>query len=136
MPQHLFWNILLHFGLEGDKIHKIRKMFFSYPLQQICNTKEFTHAITLNISQSVNKNKLKVWKFKCLSRLVSFSATKKTVEGKRGKFVLLLSLFLSVHINFQYKLKYHIIPFIITFYLFYFFALLIFSHLQFQCFFL
>ena len=26
-----YGNILLHFGLEGVKIHKIQKMFFSYP---------------------------------------------------------------------------------------------------------
>ena len=56
------------------------------------------------------------------------------MEGA-GKFILLLSLFLSVHINFQCKLKYHTSSFIVTFYLFSSVALLIFSHLQFHCFF-
>ena len=48
---------------------------------------------------------------------------------------MLLSLFLSVHINLQCKLKYHTSSFIVTFYLFSSVALLIFSHLQFHCFF-
>ena len=58
------------------------------------------------------------------------------LKGRGGKFVLFLSLFLSVHINFQYKLNSHRSLFIETFYLFFSIALLIFSHLQFQCFFL
>ena len=57
--KHLLQNILLHFGLDGVKIHKIRKIFFSAHLKQIYNTKQSTQAITLNFSQNVNKNKLK-----------------------------------------------------------------------------
>ena len=46
-------------------------------------------------------------KFESLSRLGSFSAIKKTVEGGRGvSSLLFLSLFLTIHINFQYKLTY------------------------------
>ena len=58
------------------------------------------------------------------------------LKGRGGKFVLFLSLLLSVHINFQYKLNSHRSLFIETFYLFFSIALLIFSYLQFQCFFL
>ena len=87
--------------------------------------------------KNVNKNKLKAWKFQS-DRLSSFLAIKKAVtavEGGVGKFVLFLSLFLSVHINLQYELSSHTSLFIVTFSLFSYIALLIFSHLQFQCFF-
>ena len=87
--------------------------------------------------KNVNKNKLKAWKFQS-HRLSSFLAIKKAVtavEGGGGKFVLFLSLFLSVHINLQYELSSHTSLFIVTFSLFSYIALLIFSHLQFQCFF-
>ena len=57
------------------------------------------------------------------------------MEEGGGKFILFLSLFLTVHINFQYKLKYHACLFIVTFYLFSSIALFNFSHLQFHCFF-
>ena len=57
--------------------------------------------------KTVNKNKLKVSKFQS-HRISSFSAIKRTVTGVEGggvKFVLFLSLILSVHINFQNKLN-------------------------------
>ena len=53
-----------------------------------------------------------------------------------GKFVLFLSLFSSLHINFQYILNPHESLFIKTVNLFSSIALLIFSHLQVHCFFL
>ena len=66
------------------------------------------------------------------------SAIKKTVTGVEGgvsKFVLFLSLFLPVHINFRYKLNSHKRLFIVTVNLFSSIALLIFFHLQFHPFF-
>ena len=57
--------------------------------------------------KAVNKPKLEVLKFQS-HRLGSFQAIKKIetgVEEGGSKFVLFLSLFLSVHINFQYKLN-------------------------------
>ena len=54
-----------------------------YPDQKMAKSSHLshhTHAITLNFSQ----NKLKVRKFQSLSRLGSFSAINKTLEGGRG----------------------------------------------------
>ena len=48
-------------------------------------------------------------------------------------FALFLSLYLSVHINFQYKLNSHTGLFIVTFVSFSSISLLIFSHLQLHC---
>ena len=53
--------------------------------------------------KTVKKRKLKAWKFKS-HKLSKFSTIMKTItgaEGGGGKFVLFLSLFLSLHINFQ-----------------------------------
>ena len=86
----------------------------------------------LKFSQNVKKNKLKVLKFQNFGGLGSSSGIKKTVEGRKGKFIFFLSLLLSVHINFENKLKYHTSLFIATFYLFCSNALIIFSNLQFQ----
>ena len=69
---------------------------------------------------------------KTLIRLGSFSGIKKTVEGRKGKFIFFLSLLLSVHINFENKLKYHTSPFIAIFYLFCSIPLIIFFNLQFH----
>ena len=66
-----------------------------------------THAVTLSFHITVNRNKLKVWKFQG-HWFGSFSAIKKTVtevEGGRGKLVLFL-LFLSVHIYFQIYIEF------------------------------
>ena len=71
--------------------------------------------------------------WKLSHRISSFSVIKKTVpgvKGKRGKFVLFLSLFLSVHINFQYIWNYHKILFIKIANSFSSIALLNFSNLQ------
>ena len=55
-----------------------------------------------------NRKKLKVLKFQS-HRVSSFSAIKKTAIGVEerggGNSFLFLSLFSSVHINFQYKLN-------------------------------
>ena len=67
---------MLHFGLE--KVNSFKKLFFSTRLPQICVAKESANAITLNFSQNVNKNKLKVGKFQS-PRLSGFPAIKKTV---------------------------------------------------------
>ena len=63
------------------------------------------------------------WKsehFKVLVDLAVFQQLRKLPKEGVGTFILLLSLFLSLHINFQYKLKYHTSLFIITFYFFFF----------------
>ena len=68
------------------------------------------------------------WKsqnFKVLSDLVLFQQLRKLWKEGKVKFILFWSLFLTIHINFQYKLKYHTILFIVTFYLFSSIALLI-----------
>ena len=94
--------------------------------------------LRLIFCKAVNKNKLKVWKLEN-HRLSSFSTIKKRKQDwKWGgiKLVLFLSLFLSVHINFQYKLNSYKSFFIVTLNLISSIALLIFSHLQFHGFFL
>ena len=69
-----YGNILLHFGLDGLKIHKTKKMFFflpttstfakqNNPLMQLC----------LIFHKALNKNKLNVLKFR-IHRFSSFSA--------------------------------------------------------------
>ena len=71
--------------------------------------------------------KVKVWEdFQQLRKL------KLEWKGVGGKFALVLSLFLSIHISFQNKFNYHISLFIITFFLFSSIALLKFYHLQFH----
>ena len=76
------------------------------------------------------------WKsgnFKVLVDFPVFQQLRKLWREGGGKFILFLCLFLSVHINFQYKLKSHTSLFMVTFYLFSSIALLFFSHLQFHC---
>ena len=68
------------------------------------------------------------WKsqnFKVLSDLKLFQQLRELWKEGKVKFILFWSLFLTIHINFQYKLKYHTILFIVTFYLFSSIALLI-----------
>ena len=80
-----------------------------------------------------HKTNLKSENFKVLLDLAVFQ---KLWRKGRGKFILCLSLFLTVHINFQYRFKWHTSLFIISFYLFFFLLLYSFStHLQFDCFF-
>ena len=114
------------FGLKGVKIHKIRKIYFFLPSSNKFAIQNNPLMQLLLIFHKTNWKSKSNWKFQSLSRPRSFSAIKKTVEEGRGKFILLLSLFLTVHINFQYKLKYHTSLFIVTFYLFSSIALLIF----------
>ena len=63
--------------------------------------------------------------FKVLSDLKLFQQLRELWKEGKVKFILFWSLFLTIHINFQYKLKYHTILFIVTFYLFSSIALLI-----------
>ena len=125
---------LLHFGLEGFKIHKIKRKI-SLPISSKFAIQNNPLMQLRNFSQSVNKNKLKLWKFQS-KRLSSFLEIKKIVERGGGQVLLFLSLFLSVHINFKKKLNSHTSLFILTFYLFSSIVLLIFCHLQFHCLFL
>ena len=59
------------------------------------------------------------WKsgnFKVLVDFPVFQQLKKLWTEGGGKFILFLWLFLSVHITFQYKLKFHTILVMVTFY--------------------
>ena len=64
---------------------------------------------------TVNRKKLKAWKFQS-HRLTSFPAIKGTVNWVEAvmKFVLFLSLFLYVNVNFEYILSSHKIIFMKT----------------------
>ena len=64
---------------------------------------------------TVNRKKLKAWKFQS-HRLTSFPAIKGTVNWVETvmKFVLFLSLFLYVNVNFEYILSSHKIIFMKT----------------------
>ena len=76
----------------------------------------------------MNNSRLKTWKFQ-IHKLSSFSSIKEIVTRKkrtRSKLVLFLSLFLSVHMDFQNKLNYRISLFIVTVSFFYSIAILIF----------
>ena len=64
--------------------------------------------------------------FKVVVDLAVFQQLRKLWKEGGGEFILFLSLFLTVHTNFQYKLKYHTSLFIVTFYLFSSITLLIF----------
>ena len=110
---HSWWEYFTSIWFGGVKIHTIKN-----PLMQL----------SLIFYKTVDKNELKIWTFQS-HRLSSFSAIKKTVTGVEeggGKFVLFLSLFLSVHVNFRYKFNSYISLLIITVNLFFSIALLIF----------
>ena len=109
VSEHICLNIyygyiLLHFGLEGVKIHTIKKTFFLYP---------------------------SLTNFKIIGLVVFQQLRKLYLEWKRGggKFVSFLSLFLY----FQDKCNPHISLFIITVDLFFSIALLIFFFFFFIC---
>ena len=74
----------------------------------------------------VHKTNWKSENFEVLVDLPVFEQLRKLWKERGGKFILFLSLFLTAHINFQYKLKYHASLFIVTFCLFSSIALLIF----------
>ena len=83
-----FRNILLYFGLEGLKSHKIEMyIFFSTHLPQICNKSNPLMQLDSIFYKTVNKNKLRVWKFQSVNCNWSGSGM--------GGFIL-LSLFSSV----------------------------------------
>ena len=129
-----FYFILVWRGLKSIKLKKV-VLFLPTPNKFLIQNNPLMQ-LRLNFHKTANKNKLKVCK--CQSnRLSGFSAIKKTVtrvKGWRGKFYLLLSLFLLVHINFQYELNSQKSIFIVTVMLFCSVVLLIFSHLQIHCF--
>ena len=73
-----YGNILLHFGLEGDENHKIKKRLF-LPTPKISSIGNVPGMQLLSFFyKTVNRNKLKAWTFQS-HRLSSFSAIKKTV---------------------------------------------------------
>ena len=96
--------------------------------------------LRLIFHKAVNKSKLNVIviNFKVIG-LVVFQQLRKLLlewKGRGFKFVLFLPLFLSIHINFQYKLNSHKNLFIVAANFYSSIALLIFSHLHFHCYFL
>ena len=74
----------------------------------------------------LHKTNWKFENFKVLVDLAVFQQLRNLQKEGGGKFILFLSLFLTAHINFQYKLKYDTSFFILTFYLFSSTVLLIF----------
>ena len=91
-------------GLEGVKILKIKKYYFSTHFQQICNTKQAIHAITLNFSQNANKNKLKVWKVKDLA---VFLQLRKLWKGWKGRSSFCSCYYFCLYTELSYKSFYH-----------------------------
>ena len=119
----MLWNILLLFGWKGVKIHKIRKMFFFLPTS---NKFAIQNNPLMQLLLIFHKTNWKSENFKVLVDLTVFEQLRKLWKEGRGKFILFLSWILPVHINFQYKLKYHTSLFIATFFLFSSIPLLIF----------
>ena len=64
--------------------------------------------------------------FKALVDLAGFQQLRELWKNGGDKLILFFSLFLTVHINFRYELKYYTSLFIVTFYLYSSISLLIF----------
>ena len=118
----------------GAKIHKIKNNFFLPASNKFAIQNNPLMQLGLIFRKTLIKTNRKSEKFKMLD-LLAFQQLRKLWKGGEGEFVLILSLLLSVHINFQYKLNPHTNLFIVIFYLFSSIALLIFSDLQFHRFF-
>ena len=125
-------NILLYFGLELVKNHKIKKIFFP----RTSNKSAIQNNPLMQLHLIFHKRLMKTnGKSENSKVLAVFQQLRKLWKGGGGKFILFLSLFLFLQINFQYKLQPHTTLFIIVVYLLSSLALLIFSNLQFYCFF-
>ena len=103
------------FGLKGVKIHKIRKIYFFLPSS---NKFAIQNNPLMQLLLIFHKKNWKSENFKVLVELVVFQQFRKVWKEGEGKFISFLSLFLTLHINVQYKLKYHTSLFTVTFYLF------------------
>ena len=108
-------NILLYFGFELVKNHKIKKIFFPRTSKKSAIQNNPLMQLHLIFHKRLMKTNGKSENSKVLA---VFQQLRKLWKGGGGKFISLLSLFLSVHIDFQYKLKSHGSLFIVTFYLF------------------
>ena len=64
--------------------------------------------------------------FKALVDLAVFQQLRELWKNGEDKLILFFSLFLTVHINFRYELKYYTSLFVVTFYLYSSISLLIF----------
>ena len=64
--------------------------------------------------------------FKALVDLAVFQQLRELWKNGEDKLILFFSLFLTVHINFPYELKYYTSLFVVTFYLYSSISLLIF----------
>ena len=109
----IFYFFLVSWGV---KTHKTKSSFLLPTSNKFAIKINLVMQLCLIFHKRVNKNKLKVGKFQGHGPS-SFSTIKKTVtrvEGRRGNFVLFLSLFLSVQINFQYNLNSHKSLFIVS----------------------
>ena len=99
---------IFYFTLIWLKYNKI-KSFFPPTFNKFAIQNNPVMQLRLVFHKTGNKNNIKEWKLKS-HWLSSFSSIRKTETGVEvgvGKFVLFLWSFLSVHINFQYKLNSH-----------------------------
>ena len=125
----IFYFILVWRRLKSIKLEK---SFFFLPTSNKFAIQYNPLMQLILIFQKTNQNSDK---FKVLVDLAVSQQLRKLWKEGGGKFILFWSLFFAVHINFQYKLKYHTSLFIVTFYLFSSISLLIFYHLPNHCFF-
>ena len=124
-----YGNLLLHFGLEGVKIHKYLIKNFFLPTSNLFATQSNPlMALRLILPKTVNENKLKVCKFES-HKLSSFSAIKKNITGVewgRVKLVLFLLLFFActhispLKLNSRKSCNYKLIYSFFSLFLFYF----------------
>ena len=111
------------FGLKGVKIHKIRKIYFFLPSS---NKFAIQNNPLMQLLLIFHKTNWKSENFK-VDLVVSQQLKKLWKEGG-CKFTLFFLLFLTVHINFQYKLKYDTFYPNFLFILFYCFTHFFFSY--------
>ena len=123
---------MLQFGLEGITI-KLEKKNFLPTSNKFAMQNDPLMQLSLIFHRIVNKTTRNPEDFRIIGLVVSTKKTVTGVEGRGGKFVLFLLLFLSVHINFQYKLNSHKnFFFLMTIIFLFFYCFTYFSHLEFQ----
>ena len=124
----IFYFILVWKGLKSIKLKK--KVFF-LPISNKFAIQNKSFMQLHLIFHKTESLKIHSHRLSCFSGI---EKTKTSVECEMGYvcFVLII-VFVSTHINFQYKLNSHTGLFIVTFVSFSSISLLIFSHLQLHC---
>ena len=103
--------------MEGIKIHKIKENIFFLPTtNKLAIQSNPLIQLRLIYHKSLIKANWKYEYFKVLVYLAVFPQLRKLWKVGWGKFILFFWLFLSVHINFQYKLNSHKSLFIVIYY--------------------